>query len=224
MRFFNRMGPVEADRHYLIPPLERVDLAEILTFVRQRAYFVLHAPRQTGKTSMLLALRDLLNGGSEGGYRCVYASLEAGRTAPGDPASATRETVIPQILSAVRREARDTLGDDSVAELSAEALRVAPPGEALTEMLGLWTAADRRPLVLLLDEVDTLTGDGLLSVLSQLRAGYPKRPRRFPQSVILCGLRDVRDYRAPGARASPFNIKAKSLRLGISARRRCGRC
>ena len=214
MRFFNRMGPVEADQHYLIPPLERVNLAEVLTFVRQRAYFVLHAPRQTGKTSMLLALRDLLNGGSEGGYRCVYASLEAGRTAPGDPASSTRETVIPQILSALRREARDTLGDASVAELSAEALRVAPPGDALTEMLGLWAAADRRPLVLLLDEVDTLTGDGLLSVLSQLRAGYPKRPRRFPQSVILCGLRDVRDYRAPGARGSPFNIKAKSLRLG----------
>ena len=68
--------------------------------------------------------------------------------------------------------------------------------------------------MLLLDEVDTLTGDALLSVLSQLRSGYPKRPRRFPQSVVLCGLRDVQDYRAPGAKGSPFNIKAESLRLG----------
>ena len=68
--------------------------------------------------------------------------------------------------------------------------------------------------MLLLDEVDTLTGDALLSVLSQLRSGYPKRPRRFPQGVVLCGLRDVQDYRAPGAKGSPFNIKAESLRLG----------
>ena len=49
MRFFNRMGPVEREEHYCIPPLERVDLEEILTLVRQRAYFVVHAPRQTGE-------------------------------------------------------------------------------------------------------------------------------------------------------------------------------
>ncbi len=78
-----------------------------------------------------------------------------------------------------------------------------------------------RPLVLLIDEIDTLVGDTLLSVLRQLRAGYPDRPGRFPHSVVLCGVRDVRDYRiystarkaaVPGG--SAFNIKSKSLRLG----------
>ena len=48
-------------------------------------------------------------------------------------------------------------------------------------------------------------------MLQQLRAGYPRRPGRFPQSVVLCGLRDVRDYRM-GAAGSPFNIVAASLR------------
>ncbi len=41
------------------PPLERFDLDEILRLIRGKRYFVLHAPRQTGKTSSLLALRDL---------------------------------------------------------------------------------------------------------------------------------------------------------------------
>ena len=40
---------------------------------------MLHAPRQTGKTSALLALRDLLNGGAQGDFRCVYANVEAGQ-------------------------------------------------------------------------------------------------------------------------------------------------
>ena len=75
--------------------------------------------------------------------------------------------------------------------------------------------------MLLLDEVDALIGDTLLSLLRQLRAGYPQRPRAFPQTVILCGVRDLRDYRIhasseaePVTGGSAFNIKAKSLRLG----------
>ena len=91
----------------------------------------------------------------------------------------------------------------------------------LQEVLGRWAAADSRPLVLMIDEIDALIGDTLLAVLRQLRAGYPERPRRFPQSVILCGVRDVRDYRihsraknAVIAGGSAFNIRAESLRLG----------
>ena len=73
MRFFNTAGSVNPADHYCIPPLARFDLDEVLLLVRMKKYFVLHAPRQTGKTSALLALRDLLNGQ---GYRCVYATVE----------------------------------------------------------------------------------------------------------------------------------------------------
>ncbi|MCY4633793.1 MAG: hypothetical protein OXG04_04665 [Acidobacteria bacterium] len=85
MREFNIAGPVVPADHYLIPPLSRLDLDELLAFVRDKKYFVLHAPRQTGKTSALLALRDLLNG--RGDYRCVYANVESGQSA--------RENVVP---------------------------------------------------------------------------------------------------------------------------------
>ncbi|MCE2541543.1 MAG: ATP-binding protein, partial [Acidobacteria bacterium] len=84
VRFFNTEGPVRADDHYCIPPLERIDLEEVLDLVRSKKYFVLHAPRQTGKTSALLALRDLLNGGAAGDYRCVYANFEVGQAARED--------------------------------------------------------------------------------------------------------------------------------------------
>ena len=60
VRKFNTEGPVVAERHYCIPPLSRVDLDEILELIADTKYFVLHAPRQTGKTSILLALQDRL--------------------------------------------------------------------------------------------------------------------------------------------------------------------
>ena len=57
-------------------------------------------------------------------------------------------------------------------------------------------------------------------MLRQLRAGYEHRPEGFPQSVVLCGVRDIRDYRIRSstgeviAGGSPFNVAAKSLRMG----------
>ena len=87
-------------------------------------------------------------------------------------------------------------------------------------LLSRWCRADSTPLVLLVDDIDSLVGDTLLSVLRQLRAGYPQRPTTFPQSVVLCGVHDIRDYRIRSssgeviAGGSPFNIVAKSLRLG----------
>jgi len=216
MRFFNTTGPVRAEQHYCIPPLGRLDLDDVLTLVRRERYFVLHAPRQTGKTSALLALRDLLNDGSEGDFRCVYANVELAQAARENVEDAMRA-----ILSELARRARMTLGDESLAGLWPGALETAGPNGALVEVLNRWSEADPRPLVLLIDEIDSLVGDTLLSVLRQLRTGYDQRPEGFPHSVLLCGVRDVREYRIHSstekeiiAGGSAFNIKARSLRLG----------
>ena len=106
MREFNTEGPVVAADHYCIPPLERIDLDAVLGLVRRKKYFVLHAPRQTGKTSALLALRDLLNGGGAGDYRCVYANVEAGQAMRENVAEGMR-TVLAQLAF----RASVTLGD-----------------------------------------------------------------------------------------------------------------
>ncbi len=214
MRFFNTAGPIVAGKHYCIPPLQRLELDNILSMVEQWKYFVLHAPRQTGKTSSLLALRDELNG--SGRYHCVYVNVEIGQSAREDVTAAMQA-----ILGQLARSAIVTLDDRFPDDLWQDVLERSGGHGALQDLLSRWAEAAAKPLVLMLDEIDALVGDTLLSVLRQLRAGYPDRPRRFPQSVILCGVRDVRDYRihsgndkAVVAGGSAFNVKAESLRLG----------
>ena len=216
VRKFNTAGPVVTADHYCIPPLERIDLDAVLDLIGDKKYFVLHAPRQTGKTSALLALRDLLNGGQAGDYRCLYANVEAGQAARENVAEGMRA-----VLAQLALRASLTLGDDSLERICRDALDSAGPLGALSVALSRWAAADRTPLVLLIDEIDTLVGDTLLSVLRQLRSGYDQCPSAFPHSIILCGVRDVRDYRIHSTTenrmvlgGSAFNIKSESLRLG----------
>ena len=154
MRGFNTAGPVRADMHYCIPPLERPTLAEVLALVRRERYFVLHAPRQTGKTSALLALRNLLNGGSEGDYRCAYVNVEPAQTAREDVGRA-----IGTIVDRMGTEARHTLGDEATAEAAGAIDTTIRPDNALAAFLAKWSAADPRPLVLLIDEIDALVGE-----------------------------------------------------------------
>ena len=219
-RFFNTTGPVVAADHYCIPPLDRLDLGAVLDLVRTARYFVLHAPRQTGKTSALLALRDLLNGGTVGDYRCVYVNVEVGQAGREDVDRAMRA-----VLGQLAARTRLTFGDELVDRIWSDILQRSGPDGALQEVVSRLAQADPRPLVLLLDEIDALVGDTLLSVLRQLRAGYDLRPAGFPQSVVLCGVRDVRDYRihsstekAVVAGGSAFNVEARSLRLGDFSR------
>ena len=214
MRFFNTEGPVRPDDHYAIAPLDRVDVDEFLGLIRAKRYFVLHAPRQTGKTSALIALRDLLNSGEAGDFRCVHTNVEVGQVARDDTARGIRA-----ILSRLAMRAR-LLGDDFPHESWLDVLEASGPDDALGDLLSNWCLTNPVPLVLLVDEIDSLVGDTLLSVLRQLRAGYEQRPEGFPQSVVLCGVRDIRDYRIRSstgeviAGGSPFNVAAKSLRMG----------
>ena len=95
----------------------------------------------------------------------------------------------------------------------------AEPGQRLQAALRVWAKASRRPLVIFIDEIDALQDETLISVLRQLRSGYPNRPEGFPHALALIGVRDVRDYKVAsgGSRrlntSSPFNIKIKSLTL-----------
>ena len=217
MRFFNTTGPMVAADHYCIPPLDRLDLDDLLMLVRQKRYFVLHAPRQTGKTTALLALQERLHAD---GYRCVYANVEEGQTAREDVGRAMRA-----VLGELGYRARSALDDEFLDGVWPDLLARYGADRALGEALSRWAAADPRPLVLLVDEIDALVGDSLVSVLRQLRAKYDRRPAEFPQSVVLCGIRNVRDYRihsgsanAAVAGGSAFNVRAESLRLGDFSR------
>lgn len=214
MRFFNNAGPVRCADHYCLDPLHRIDLDGVESLIDQQRYFILHAPRQTGKTSSLLALMAHLN--RQGRYRCLYINVEMAQSAREDVGRAMRA-----ILGELASRARTHLDDDWLDGHWVEILEQSGAERAFTEILTRWSAHSDRPLVLLIDEIDALIGDTLVAVLRQLRAGYDKRPAAFPQTVVLCGVRDVRDYRIHSAHSreiitggSAFNIKAESIRLG----------
>ncbi|GAB6163623.1 hypothetical protein JCM12298_27830 [Desulfothermus naphthae] len=213
MRFFNTAGPVRCEDHYCLPPLERLDLEEVLMLIDQKKYFVLHAPRQTGKTTCLLALQEYLN--KEGKYRALYVNVESAQGAREDVYRGIR-SIMSSLEAGVRFFWKQEILKDWL-----EILKQRGEDDGLRELLSVLNIRADKPVVLMIDEIDSLVGDTLISVLRQLRAGYNLRPEGFPQSIILCGVRDVRDYRIHSSKekeiitgGSAFNIKAKSLHLG----------
>ncbi len=205
-RWFNIAGPCQDDIHYMLSPTVRLpDLEEL---IQQRSYFVVHAPRQTGKTTAMLALAQQLT--ATGRYAAVVVSVEVGSAFNHDPGAAELA-----ILGAWR----DTLEDDLPKELQPPAWIYDIPGQRIKKNLRAWSRAIKCPLILFIDEIDSLQNQTLISVLRQLRDGYRNRPESFPSSVGLIGLRDVRDYKVASGgsdrlnTASPFNIKVTSITL-----------
>jgi len=193
----------------MLPPEPRLPAARGL--IDQGQYFVVHAPRQTGKTTTLAALAQDVT--ADGRQVALLFSCERARIYTEDVGAATRE-----ILQAISSEARER-------GLRPECMPPAewpdvPPSSLLVEGLRAWARTCPLPLVLFFDEIDSLRGPSLLSVLSQLRDGFRSRPQGFPASVALCGLRNIRDYRIASGRdpertstTSPFNIVVESLRM-----------
>ncbi|MCA9635011.1 MAG: hypothetical protein KC420_03145, partial [Myxococcales bacterium] len=73
-RWFNTAGPCDPADHYMLPVMRR--LPSVRRLIDRKAYFVVHAPRQVGKTTSLLALARELT--AEGRYCAVLLSLEVG--------------------------------------------------------------------------------------------------------------------------------------------------
>ena len=209
-RTFNTAGLCRPADHYMVRPETR--LTKLRPLIANKAYFALHAPRQSGKTTSTQLLAETLT--SEGDYAAVLASCKTGSTA-GPEIERGVTAVIRAIDLAGRNQLDDALrppAPEDVASLEAES--------RLQEYLTRWCGRCPRPVVLFLDEFDALVDETLLTVLDQLHAGYPSRPIHFPHALGLIGLRDVRDYRIvrhDGLRrlgtASPFNIKSDSVTL-----------
>ena len=219
-KFFNTAGPVKLDSHYSLDPLSRLDWQEVRQLIQTERYFVLHAPRQTGKTSALLAMMKTLN--ASGDYACAYANIEGAQAARGDETQG-----VPAICDAIVESIELYLGKSDLSAWYKTAKKEFNAQTLLTALIKHWSQTSAKPTVLLLDEVDALVGDTLISLLRQIRAGYAQRPEAFPQSIILCGVRDVRDYRLHMSDGevitggSAFNIKAESLRMGNFSQQEC---
>jgi hypothetical protein len=193
----------------MLPPELRLPSARAL--IDQAQYFIVHAPRQTGKTTTLGTLARQL--AAEGRHVALLFTCESAEVAQDDYGAAEL-----QVLASIRGAAR---AQGLPAEwMPPDPWPDAPAGNRLSAGLQDWALKCPLPLALFFDEIDALRGESLRSVLRQLRGGFQFRAHAFPTSVVLCGLRDVRDYKmasggAPNrlGTASPFNIAVESLRM-----------
>ena len=213
--FFNTEGPIISDDHYHIDPLTRIDWDEVQFLIQAKKYFVLHAPRQTGKTTTLLSMIDKLN--QSGNYCAVYVNIEAAQAARNDKDDGIK-IVCRAIATQVATQHIAKQSKEQLTDIVDQVLASQDSGAALSSILTQWSSICDKPIVLMIDEVDALMGDTLISLLRQIRAGYTQRPAAFPQSIILCGVRDVQDYRINSHNeiitgGSAFNIKAASMTM-----------
>jgi len=215
-KYFNIAGPCNPTQHYMVPALER--LPEVSRLVSRGQSFVVHAARQSGKTTALLALVAEIN--RRGEQTAVYFTVESAQRFT-DP----REG-LPLLVSRLHS---DLLARPRWKELAASsASGNSPVGSlGLKGFLSWMASVSGKPLVVFFDEVDCLSDDTLVTFLRELRDGIvsskgvdPQDCLPFPVSVALVGMRDVRDYLArvrPDSEslgtASPFNVKAESLGL-----------
>src|SRR3989338_3879935 len=176
MRFFNTAGPIFPQDHYYVP--HRLNEKSIRQLIEQKKYFVMHAPRQSGKTTAILALTEQIN--QEGDYLALYVNIE--------PAQAARNNIeqgVESILNELKSSGKifcpqeQALFDLVDAELRQVSV------SSLKNVLQDWASVCEKPIILFLDEIDSLVGDTLISVLRQLRAGYNNRPKHFPNSICL---------------------------------------
>ena len=207
VRWFNTTGPCVQTKHYMVTTA-RWSLPGLQRLIEQENYFVLHAPRQIGKTTAMLALAKTLT--DSGQYAALVVSAELGAPFSDDPGAMELT-----LLSSWRGNANMYLPEDCQPPSWPESVA----GQRIEAALNTWSQSIPRPLVLFIDEIDTLQNGALISVLRQLRNGFRNRPHGFPQSVALIGLRDVRDYKVASGgsnrltTSSPFNIKAESITM-----------
>jgi hypothetical protein len=207
VRFFNTTGPCNPWDHYMLPPADRLVGAQLHRYIRDKLYWVLHAPRQTGKTTFLQSWAREINSGDEA-VAC-YVSIERCQRLP------ETERCMPDLCKAIQEYAE-------FSNLPVPELRTNAPNSMLSDVLIHFSSlVAPKPLVMLFDEVDALEGDAMISFLRQLRGGFMERGvGKFPISIALVGMRDLKDYittakdGVPPTPLSPFNIKEDSAKIG----------
>ena len=207
-KFFNIAGPCIASEHYMIPAGRRCN--QLASLVDQKQYFILHAPRQTGKTTLIRDFVRYLNEHTH--YLAVYCSLER---AQGIVSAAEG---IPTIVDALNYAINYSPWLEYKDFARAGDARYTG---AFQKGLADFCAALQKPLVIMFDEVDCLAEETLISFLRQLRQGYVEKDTiPFVHSLGLVGMRNIRDFKAEVrsggttlGSASPFNIVSKALSL-----------
>jgi hypothetical protein len=161
VRFFNTTGTCNPDMHYMLPPEDRLVGVQLHRYIRDQLYWVLHAPRQTGKTTFLQSWMREINAGTEAISCYVSEERCQGVTKP--------ERAMPAICNAIK-EYTHIFGLAIPEDTTTDA------NSMLSSILIRWAGlVTPKPLIVLFDEVDVLQGETLISFLRQLRGGFAGR-------------------------------------------------
>ncbi len=210
-KIFNITGACRPDRHYMVELKPRLE--KIKRMIDAGDYMTLSRPRQYGKTTTLRMLAGYL----ETDYLVI--SLDFQRISQAD---FVHEAAFVHALAREfgRRVRRMQEVPDTVKEELADFADRTDTGVRLADFfdcLSGWCGQTEKPIVLLIDEVDTASDHQVfLDFLAQLRAAYLDRDEMPAfQSVILAGLYDIKNLKLrirPDSERkynSPWNIAAK---------------
>jgi hypothetical protein len=215
IKTFNTAGPCVATDHYMLPVLPRIP--EVQDMIEGKYYFVLHAPRQSGKTTFLDFLTDKIN--LDGKYYAINCSLMSLRSFDDDNiamkkiAALINKSLLSSQVMVLKEKA---FIYDDLPGMKESNLKISLLLNRICEELD-------KELIVFFDEADCLSGPGLITFLAQIRDAYQIRHKpgnKFPRSMALIGMRDIRDYLIQvrpesdsKGLASPFNIKKEALTL-----------
>ncbi|MDR1924666.1 MAG: AAA-like domain-containing protein, partial [Planctomycetaceae bacterium] len=208
-RYFNVAGPCSSEEHYMLDAIGRLD--DVLPLIEQKKYFIIHAARQSGKTTFLLEVEQKLN--QSGKYYALYCSLENIQGI--DDA----DTGIPRIVGNLSFALRSsTIPHSEQFAIDTGADKNMP---MLYKVLSDFCSLLDKPLVLFFDEADCLSGGTMISFLRQLRNGFVTRNKLpFIHSLALVGMLNINEYKMHYrsdseslGTASPFNVISESLTL-----------
>jgi hypothetical protein len=207
-RSFNTTGPCIPGEHYMLPPEGRCP--GVMDLIEDKHFFVIHAPRQSGKTTLLKDLARQINAGIR--YHALYCSLESVQGIHENPKGTSAILNCLDFALKYHPGLRNALPGY---------LRETAENTAVRAFLTDLAQGADRPVVVFFDETDCLGGETLVSFLRQLRDGYINRAEiPFISSLALVGMRNIRDYRVqvrPDVQtlgtASPFNIAKEARTL-----------
>ncbi|MCD7761406.1 MAG: ATP-binding protein [Clostridiales bacterium] len=212
-RYFNVNGACNPNRHYMVDLTSR--LQEIRAMVDRGEYFTINRARQYGKTTTIRALEKFL----QADYMVVSLDFQNIESAEFGTGSSFVHALTREINKKIRRMEEVPKGVEAqlaiLADRTDQQVRMAD----LMECFSKWCEQAARPIVLIIDEVDTASNNQVfLDFLAQLRAAYLDRDT-IPtfQSVILAGVYDIRNIRRKlrpeeeHKTNSPWNIAADFL-------------
>ena len=211
-RRFNITGACNPQRHYMVRLDDRLKRIKE-EYIDEGSYFVMNKGRQYGKTTTLRALEEYL----KEDYIVLsldFQKIETGNFADGEVFSRTFAKKLSGAFRYVDAEDKEEL--QAMLSDFGNGNRGGGLGE-LFECLSGMCECSSRPIVLMIDEVDSASNNQVfLDFLAQLRGYYLERDH-MPvfHAVVLAGVYDIKNLKLKlrsdeeHKYNSPWNIAAK---------------